>query len=470
MALFLCTAFALGSLGAFAMAPRNLFFVLFVSLSGLYVLLARTNRVRDAFFVGWFFSFGYFLFSLSWVGNALLVEDNPYRWAWPLAICGLPFILAPFTATACGVIKKFINLQTLSGFCGAVLIFSTAEWLRGHLFTGFPWNLYGYAWADVGQVVQSTYLFSVYGLTALTILWAMMPGFIWVSCACKRTCALALGVAVISFFGVFMYGQMRIGTYTPVYQDNIRVRIVSPYIPQHEKWQSSKTMENFFAYIQKSYPPMDSAYTGETYIVWPETAVTSWLLDDEGAMEIVTQMLSAYPGKAYLFTGMLRYDQAADIHYNSLVMIDAQGRVQNIYDKHHLVPFGEYIPFGKFIPIPAINRFSAFGAGSALKTMSVPEGLVYSPLVCYEAIFAKDVVKRQDRRDIDFLINVTNDAWYYNTAGPAQHFTHARFRAVEEGIPMIRSANGGVSAIIDPIGNAVSGVEILQKLPKSLQK
>ena len=215
-------SFALGSQSALSMAPFNMWYLLFLGLGGLYFTLANSPSNKHAFLYGWSFAFGYFLFGLSWIGQALLVDGNPYQWAWPLAISGLPFILAPFTACACFLSKRYFHLNTIPGFVFFVATISLFEWLRGHMFTGFPWNLYGYTWFDILPLIQVASIDSVYLLTFLTILWMTFPGFLLTliqntNAEQSKTHTVSLSilcfVVLLSFISAYAYGYNRIKRY-----------------------------------------------------------------------------------------------------------------------------------------------------------------------------------------------------------------------------------------------------------------
>ena len=457
-------AFALGSGAAFSMAPTYLWPLLVVGLSGLYVLLTKAQSKRAAFFTGYLFGFGYFLFSLSWIGNALLVADNPYAWAWPFAVCGLPLLLAAFTGLATLCTHRFSTLTAVSGCLAFMAWMMLFEWLRGHVLTGFPWNLYGYTWAPYPALTQSLAHINVYGLSFLTILWCSVPGFLWV----QRKEWLVPLVAVMSLGACFLYGTLRLQEAT-TYHDTIYVTVVQPNIAQEDKWDRFKIRDNFMRHLALSTPPPGNSPEDTHLIVWPETAVSSWLLQSPGIMGELAQHLQATPS-TYLLTGYLAHDDVANTYANALIAVDGTGQVFNQYNKHHLVPFGEYIPFQKYIPLPTVTSFSGFEKGDGIKGYGLGDRLTYIPMVCYEILFP-DKVKTPASADV--IINVTNDAWYGDSAGPRQHLDLARYRAIETGLPVIRAANTGISAIIDPFGRILESYplstvgNLQQKLPKS---
>ncbi len=442
-ALPLC--FIAGALASLAMPPLNAWFILPFSFAVFYLALYTAPHKRSAFLRGWVFGFGYFAFGLSWIGNALLVEGNDYKWAWPLAVSALPAGLALFTAFSSLIIKAFANLKSTSGFFAFVGIFSLFEWLRGHLFTGFPWNLFGYSWAQWPAMTQGIFLSDTYMLSLLTVLWASVFGFALLQ---GRKAFPAGVICLISFAFWLGYGQMRLMGAEDLVHENVQVRVIQPNIDQSEKWQRDKMAGHFAKMVEMSRARSEDNVT--TYIVWPESALSYWIAHDAGAMGSIRQMLYSYPENAVLYTGMLRRDPVSGGYFNSLVAIDKAGQISNIYDKSHLVPFGEYIPFQQYIPLKPVAQFTGFQTGSGPQSFSTPEGLSYSPLVCYEVLFPHNVVATGDHPD--FIINVTNDGWYGRSAGPYQHLAITQFRAVESGVTVLRSANTGISAVISPYG------------------
>jgi apolipoprotein N-acyltransferase len=458
--------FGAGAFGALAMAPANFWPALFVSFPILYLTLHLTKDKKRAFALGWLFGFGYFAFSLSWIGNALLVDGNPYKWAWILAVTGLPAILALFPACAT-LATRLRPLNSISGFFAFVLLMGASEWLRGNIFTGFPWNLYGYSWADILEIVQITSLVSTYILTLLTIFWASTPVF-WALNAPKKAAIITV-LSIASFTACFAYGHHRLTHTEIVYHEGVQARLIQPNINQADKWDSRKVAAHFSTLLELSRA--DNSGTAPppktTYIIWPETAINNWFTRDKGSINAMRSMLHSYDKGAALFTGALRYNAADKSYANSLMMVDQEGIISNIYNKHHLVPFGEYIPYQKWIPLKPVVQFTGFQKGDGLTAFETPEGLKYSPLICYEIIFPGKSIA--EGTTPDFIINVTNDAWYGKSAGPHQHFIKALFRAVETGIPVFRVANTGFTGMIDPLGRAHNKTQLFEENAQNVQ-
>ena len=444
--------FLAGAFSSLAMAPYSFTPALCIGLSLLYICFTKAQSLRYATLLGFVFSLGYFGFGLSWIGNALLVEGNPYWWAWPLAVSGLPIILSCFTALACLFTKLFFkeqnNLGTFLGFC-ALLSFS--EIARSTLFTGFPWNMYAYTWDNVPPVVQLVAISDIYALNFLTVLWATSFGFLVTSSHGKYfKCASAL-ILITSFCAVYLWGASKL--YEAHSNTDNQIIIVQPNIKQSEKWKPEYLTRNFetLLNLSKYNPDKETGYVATSTIVWPETAINQGLINAPWAIDKIRETLSEYPYDVTLVTGALRFNPQTKSYFNSIVVFNKNAEIVESYDKSHLVPFGEYMPLENIIDIAPIVGFTGFKKGQGPKNIQLINGLSFSPLICYEIIFPEKSIEPNKPRP-DFIINVTNDAWYGNSAGPYQHLVQTKFRAVETGLPVIRSANTGISAIINPRG------------------
>ncbi len=443
--------FVSGGLASLAMAPLYIWPMLCLSFSVLFLVLQRFEKKHAVFLAGYLFGFGYFLFGLYWIGNALLVEGNPYKWAWPLAVAGLPIMLSSFYGLACLCAHRLSNLKSAWGILYLAAWLSAFEWLRGHIFTGFPWNLGGYSWAQTLEIAQIASLGGIYLLTALTLFWAMLPAAVLYRQG--RLPVLAIGILTIA--ASYGFGAWRLDAFPPTSRDDVRVVLVQANINQADKWDREKLYDHFLKHLELSTARTTLTKDSKTVIVWPETAIGQWFLEDSRMREEIAQVLRTYADEAVLVTGALRHDRTTGNYYNSVVDIGKNGDIGNIYDKNHLVPFGEYIPFQKWIPLTPVVQFTGFVPGKGPENKKLFSKLKYSPVVCYEVIFPGKVLAAETSAP-DLIINVTNDAWYGKSAGPYQHFDIALFRAIEEGIPLVRAANTGVSGVIDPMGRVIA--------------
>ncbi len=442
----------LGCISALAMAPASLWPVLLTTISLFFAILNSCDRKKHAYLIGSGFAFGYFLCSLSWIGSALLVEGNGYKWAYPVAISGIPLLLSVYWGLAAALWIEFKNRtpsKTLLHTLSFVIIFTSAEIARSTLFTGFPWNLFAYSWVNQIEIIQICYLISAYGLTALTWLWALTPYALWTLKTNKKQSLLLIFIITTTFGASHLYGYNRLKT-APPQQEKVNIKIVAGNIEQSEKWKREKLFDNFMHYIKLSHNQNTPPPSKPTLIVWPETAMIDWYYKDKGINGIIKEMLSSYPNGATLITGALRHN-TPDTTQNSIVMIDNTGKIQNIYDKTHLVPFGEYIPFQQYINLSPVNNFSGFTKGKGPQTYKTPYNIKYIPAVCYEIIFPYALTYSAAHKP-DYILNTTNDAWYQGSAGPSQHHAQVIFRAIEYNLPIIRVANMGISAIVDTYG------------------
>jgi apolipoprotein N-acyltransferase len=447
-----------GALFALAMPPYNIPAVGFISFPVLVWLLdgaatrqhaGKTRRSGAGFRIGWSFGFGYFLAGLWWIGVALLSEGDTYLWALPLAVLGIPAGLAMFT----GVSTALARLWWPDGL-GRILILAAClgigEYCRGILLTGFPWNQFGYAAMPIPVAMQTASLIGVDGVTVLAVLVFAVPALFGTRLHRWFGAVLALLlVAAHLGFGVYALGQPLAA------QQTVNVRIVQPSISQPEKWDVSQRDAVFAKLIGLTAAPGEDGFVPQL-IVWPETALPYLLSERPDALQTIAGALQ--PGQL-LLTGAVRNEGPADdpatLFYNSILVIDDSGEVISAADKLHLVPFGEYLPFKGLLEQFGIAPVAAgalpFIPGQQRAYLELPGGITLLPLICYEVIFSHEVNQRGPVLP-QLLVNVTNDAWYGDTAGPYQHVMQARIRAVEQGRPMIRAANNGVSAVFDSRG------------------
>lgn len=454
----LAVAFGLGGLAALAFAPLYVFPVLVISFTGLVFLMdglrLEPNGLRSAFAVGWSFGAGFFLVGLHWVVNAFLVQAEMFAWMIPFVVIGLPAGLGLFIGAATAAAHGLGGAGP-----GRILILAAmwalAEWVRGHVLTGFPWNLIGYAWADMPAVAQTASLVGTYGLSLLTVAIAALPAAFVSPHAAERgrlsALPLALGLLALTA-GALIYGQLRLSERVELVPD-VRLRLVHADIAQRDKFDAVRRPTIVPRYLALTGAPPTDADRPPTHIIWPEAAVPYFLSLEPDLLAAIAAALQ--PGQM-LLTGAPRYEQGPDgeRYFNSFFAVEENGQVVATYDKSHLVPFGEYIPLNSLLRPLGVEKLTGgawgFDAGAGPATLSLPGLPPLSPLICYEAIFPAEVTATGDRPRL--LLNLTDDSWFGKLVGPQQHFDHARMRAVEEGLPLVRAANLGTSAVIDPYG------------------
>lgn len=450
----------LGGLAALALPPAGAVPVLLAAFPGLLWLLDGCRTKRGAFAVGWAFAFGHHLVGLYWISFALFTDIGRFWWALPLSAAGLPIVLA-FFGGAATLGTWVLNARGLARAVLFAVVWTVGEWLRGHLFTGFPWNTVGYAWVEVGPVLQLASVTGIYGLSLLTVLLAALPAALPEPGEAVKRVAVAAGLGAAVLAGVGTWGAVRLEANPTAFVPDVRLRLVQAAIDQRLKWAPGERESNVAQQLDLSaLPPAEGG--PPTHVIWPETAVP-FFVDRDAARRMALGAVT--PPGGVLITGAPRAEGEADgsvRYFNSLIAVDGAGAVRGIYDKAHLVPFGEYMPLRRWLPVGAIaGNGSEFSPGPGPRTLRLPGLPPVSPLICYEVIFPAAVADPADRPG--WLLNLTNDAWYGNTAGPHQHFAIARVRAVEEGVPLVRSANTGISGVVDPLGRVTAVLGLGQR-------
>ncbi len=458
-------AFLVGAASAASTAPFDLWPVLAVTFPALVLLLdgiaaPRWRGVRAAAAIGWWFGFGYFLASLWWIGSAFLVEADVFAWLLPVAVVSMPAGLALFSALGLAVARLFWRggPTRLAALCVGL---GGAEWLRGHVLTGFPWNTFGYAVTEVLPLAQGAAIVGLWGLTFLTIAIFSTPVLLLDRPLRRDSVVVVVAAGVILAAG-WAWGAWRLATTQVGTVPDVRLRLVQPAIPQDEKFAYARREAVLEEYLELSARP-SARYPGGladvTLLIFPESAFPFIYEYEPWARQRIAQTL---PANVTLVTGAARRGPPppgqTSSFFNSIRVMDHTGRVLQNADKVHLVPFGEYLPFQSFLESLGLEQLTrvrgGFSAGLKLEALHIPGAPAAGPLICYEAIFPGAVLPEGERPG--FLLNVTNDAWFGLTPGPYQHFLQSRLRSIEEGLPLVRAANTGISAIIDPLGRVVA--------------
>jgi apolipoprotein N-acyltransferase len=459
-------AFVAGALSVLALAPVNAWPVLFATFPVLVWLIdgasvGRLGGVVTAAVSGWWFGFGYFVAGLYWLGFAFLVDAKTFGWLLPFAVIGLPAALAFFMAAAFGV-ARLLWMRGPWRLVSLALALTAAEWLRGHVFTGFPWNTIGYALTGPLVLAQASALIGLWGLTFFAICLFASPAVLADERADTRRPWLAVLSPVTLLAILAAYGAVRLSQSPTQYVPGVKLRIMQPNLSQDEKFNygaRKQVMARYLALSDRATGPRASGVRDVTHLIWPESAFPFFLQREPEAMAQIADLLS--PGTV-LIVGAARPASAAPtpgvIHaYNSIYVIDHDGQILSVYDKLHLVPFGEYLPFQDFLERLGLMQLTkvkgGYVPGTVRKPISVPRAPAFLPLICYEIVFPGEAVPPGKRPA--WLVNVTNDGWFGQSSGPYQHLQQARVRAIEEGLPLVRAANTGVSAVIDPLGRLV---------------
>jgi apolipoprotein N-acyltransferase len=438
---------ALGAVSALAFPPTGLVFILWFCLPLLLRSVDASENWRGAFARAWLFGLGHFAAGLYWIACSMLVDPLHYAWMIPFAIGGLGAFLSIYLGLAAALARLvspgWPRLLVFSGAWGA------GEYLRGVVLTGFPWNPLGSAWASVDSVLQIVSITGAFGLSVLTFAAAAAPGLFFRS---RREGAVASGLGLAMFVAIGLWGHARIPADAQPVQPGIRLRLVQASIPQTLKWVPGMRVDHFRRQAALTRSPSDLP---PTHVIWPETAAPSFLDQDEDARQAMTSLV---PPGGLMLVGVLRGTPEGvqpTQEWNSLQALDGQGRIVGQYDKAHLVPFGEYTPYSETLHLPKITPGSIdISAGSGPHTLDLPGLPPVGPLICYEAIFPGAIVDEAHRPG--WMLNVSNDGWFGISSGPYQHLAAARMRAIEEGLPLVRNANNGISAVIDPFGRVIA--------------
>jgi apolipoprotein N-acyltransferase len=451
------TCLGLGIVAALALPPLHILPVLLVAIPGLIRLIdtARTHMV--ALRRGWWFGFGFHLVGLYWITEAILVEAARFWWLIPLAVPSLAAVLAVFVALAAMAARLAApGWRRALALAGAWTLLDMA---RQFVLTGFPWNPFGSVLALPGYagdvLIQPAAWIGVHGLTLAVVILAALPtlGWRW------RSAGLAMTTAMI---GV---GMIRLSEKLPE-GPAVTVVLVQGNVAQGRKWDRTFMLDIFHRYLRLTSDAVAAAGGGKVVVVWPETATPFALQTDPAARAAITDS----GAQIMSLIGAVRFG-ADDRPRNSLFAMQPGGQVAGIYDKWHLVPFGEYQP--DWLPMGVqLVPGGGFGRGDGPRTLHLPGVPSVGPLICYEAIFSGEIVDARDRPD--WLVNVTNDAWFGDSSGPRQHLIASRLRSVEEGLPLMRAANTGISAAFDPMGREIARLgmnvqgSVTVRLPPSL--
>jgi apolipoprotein N-acyltransferase len=455
-----------GALSSLAMAPFNAWPILFLTFPVMVWLIdgagaGKWRGVPSAAWAGWWFGLGYFVPGLYWIGFAFLVDASTFAWLLPFAVLGLPAYLAVFTAFGFAL-ARLLWTRDASRVLALAVALTIAEWLRGHVLTGFPWNAFGYALTEPLALAQTGALIGLWGLTFLSVAIFASPAVLidGTSRGRKPWIAPALALAVLVAMGVF--GIVRLSLH-PTALTKVKLRIMQPNLEQDERFNYSAkaaVMQKYLTLSDRASGPESTGVRDANILIWPESAFPFFLTREADAMAQIADLL---PKGTVLITGAVR---APDLPpraritraYNSIYVIDHDGSVLSVYDKLHLVPFGEYLPYQDWMEKLGFEQLTkvrgGFIPGTIRRSLEVPGAPRALPLICYEAIFPGDVATRDERPG--WIINLTNDGWFGISTGPYQHLQQVRLRAIEEGLPVVRAANTGISAVIDPMGRVVA--------------
>lgn len=462
-----------GASGALALPPLDLWPLLVVPMTIAVWLVdgavgpSTVRRFRAAFAAGWWWGFGFFLAGLWWLGAAFLVEADKFAWAMPLGVVALPAFLAIFPALGFAAARLIWSEGAGRIFALAAML-AISEWLRGHVLTGFPWNAYGMMLAGEIHLAQFGAVAGLYGLTLLAVAIGAAPAVLGTAkTASGRYLPPLVALGVLA--GLFAYGVWRLPAGPSPVVAGVKLRLMQPNLPQDAKFSGENgaaILDGYLALSDRATSPTTPGLQTVTHLIWPESAFPFLLGRTPGALSRIAATL---PPDVTLITGAARAGEMLPGEgrppiYNAIQVVNDEGVIVASYDKVHLVPFGEYLPpfldnlirrvgLSEFVSVPG-----GFSSGTARTPLAIKGLPVAAPLICYEAVFPGDVAPRGPRAG--FFLNLTNDGWFGQTSGPYQHLAQARLRSIEEGLPLVRVANTGISGVVDAYGRVVASLPL----------
>ncbi|PCI62740.1 MAG: apolipoprotein N-acyltransferase [Kordiimonadales bacterium] len=468
--------FLVGGLLSFAVSPYNFFPVIFISIPLSLALVSTARSSSAAFGRGWWVGFGFFVLSLSWIGHSFTQQDQVPAFLAPFAMAALSGTLALYVAASFWVTRclKVTGIARVFVFAAAWTLFevSRGTWF----FDGFPWNLVGSLWAEWNYMAQGAYWFSVYGLSFLTVLGAGSLALFFESKIGRQQLISGL-VCFLIFPALWVAGYQRVADVETAFHLNVSMRLVQGNIKQIEKWRPHLIDDHFNNHMQLSRGSSSKAKNIKL-LIWPEDAVEQVTFDREGSIPRwrISRLLE-YGN--YAIIGASRFEQKdrRRKYYNSMFALNSKGDIYARYDKNHLVPFGEYTPATSLLEAIGLRQLVGLGSfyeGTKRKPIRLPGVPAFIPLICYESIFPGEVFAPGERPQ--WILNISNDAWFGLTSGPYQHLALARLRAVEEGLPLVRSTSSGISTVIDGYGRTMTSLGVNRRgtvespLPRALGK
>jgi len=482
-------AFILGSISASAFAPLYFPFAI-LAFSGWFLISNHCENHKESFVIGWCFGFGQFVFGLYWICISLFVDISRFFWLLPFALFLIPAVLAIYIGLVLlftNYIAKKLAISNWQKILLLAVIWVFFEYLRSILFTGFPWNLLGYSFLFSLPLSQFASIVGIYGLSLLAVICYCSPALFVRFHNNKLTFNFNkknqpfITTITVIFSLIWIWGEYRIHNFKADPIPDAKFRLVQPAINQKEKWDSSSRYNSFLENIRLS---KQDGFEKINYVIWSESAVP-YAIDPKTSYGLLTDIASSTKEDSFVITGAIRAEfkdgknKELEKVWNTVFVINHKAEIVDSYDKSHLVPFGEYIPFANLFPF--LSKITdggvGFSTGDGVKTIKINRSSPsFSPLVCYEAIFSNNVIDKNHKPQ--FLLNLTNDAWFGSSSGPYQHFDMARMRSIEYGLPLIRVANSGISGLVDPLGQIVASiplgkkgiidVELMESLPTTI--
>ena len=446
----------LGLFSSFSLPPYNFFLINFLTFPLLFNLITNKKASINLFFIGWLFGFGYFLSSLYWIANSLTFDENLKVFI-PIGLILVPSFLAVFYGLIT-LLTSFFNLKNnFSSILIFAAIFSFIEFLRGHMLGGFPWNLISYSWSEFTNFIQIISIIGTYSFNLLSITLFLLPIIYLFKSNLKKKLFYSLSIILILVVNV-IYGLNQIKEFDEANINMLptNIKVVSPKIDIDRFYLENSSEKIINNLIEISDPIMSQ----NTIFIFPEGILTDIYLNDLEKFQNIFENKFSNNHKIILGINSLENGKI----YNSMVLVDNNLKVLHIYKKNKLVPFGEFVPFEKFFSLIGFKKitegYQSFSFDNKREIIRV-KGISFLPLICYEIIYSGGLLKND--YDFTFILNISEDGWFGNSIGINQHFAHSKFRALEEGKYVIRAANNGISAYIDPRGIILNDIKSTSK-------
>ena len=448
----------LGIATSFSLPPYNYFFINFISFPlffNFYLDNYRTGKI-NSFLIGWFFGFGYFISNLYWLTNSLTFDQN-YKNLIPLVIILLPSFLGLFFGIVTFICyffnleKRFISILIFS------LVFSLIEYFRGIIFGGFPWNLFVYSFSSYKEFLQILSFFGTHLLNLFAIIIFLIPSIYFLKESKNKkliiTFSTLILVVINHLFGLYHINKISFKEYQKM---KTKIKVIAPKVEIERYLYLNDSRKIFEELVDLSNPIQNE----KTVFIFPEGSLTGLTIND--LSQFKSLISSKFSGNHKIILGINNIEDL-DI-FNSLVVISNEINVLSIYNKKKLVPFGEFLPFESLISKLGIKKitqgYQSFSPGKAREVINLDE-IRFLPLICYEIIYSGKLNEKQEK--YDFILNISEDGWFKNSIGLNQHFVHSKYRAIEEGKNLIRVANNGTSALINPSGTVIQKIESTNK-------
>ena len=450
--------FVLGLITSFSLPPYSFFFINFITfpLLLIYFISNYSKGKWISFKIGWFFGFGYFISSLYWISNSLTFEEN-FKPLIPIALILIPLFLGSFygiitlTSSFFSLEKKFSSILIFS------IIFSLIEFVRGFILGGFPWNLIAFSWTDYLSTLQVLSFIGTYSFNLLSLTIFLIPTVILFNYK-KKTKLSFLFLTAVLLIANFFYGSIILKNNEKTNPRNLNfvIKIISPKIEIKRFFDDENPEQIISELVQLSKPNNIE----KTIFIYPEGALTSIYLED---LKNYSYIFSENYSDQHKIVMGINSTEDKKV-FNSMVVLDSNLNILAKYNKNKLVPFGEFIPFENFFRKFGLKKitqgYGSFSNDVERKIINI-NNINFIPLICYEIIYSGKINKTNT--DFDFIINISEDGWFGNSVGPYQHFSHSIFRSIEEGKNLIRSANNGISAFINPKGQIINQIKSTER-------